>query len=70
MTKMNSRTEMVHQMQIFAQEAPTKRIADLAELAGPVVFLLPDAASFCAGMVLLTDGGFSAQSRPVSRLSW
>ncbi|WP_251024250.1 SDR family oxidoreductase [Arthrobacter sp. ISL-65] len=61
MTKMNSRPEMVHQMQLFADETPMKRIADPSEMAGPAVFLLSDAASFCTGIDLLVDGGFCAQ---------
>ena len=61
MTKMNSRPEMVDQMQVFADETPMKRIADPSEMAGPAVFLLSDAASFCTGIDLLVDGGFCAQ---------
>jgi NAD(P)-dependent dehydrogenase (short-subunit alcohol dehydrogenase family) len=61
MTKMNSRPEMVHQMEVFAQETPMKRIADPSEMAGPAVFLLSDASSFCTGIDLLVDGGFCAQ---------
>lgn len=61
MTKMNSRPEMVHQMEVFAQETPMKRIADPSEMAGPAVFLLSDAASFVTGIDLLADGGFCAQ---------
>ncbi|MBT2597991.1 SDR family oxidoreductase [Arthrobacter sp. ISL-72] len=61
MTKMNSRPEMIHQMEVFAQETPMKRIADPSEMAGPAVFLLSDAASFCTGIDLLVDGGFCAQ---------
>lgn len=61
MTKMNSRPEMVHQMEVFAGETPMKRIADPSEMAGPAVFLLSDAASFVTGIDLLADGGFCAQ---------
>lgn len=61
MTKMNSRPEMVHQMEVFAQETPMRRIADPSEMAGPAVFLLSSAASFCTGIDLLADGGFCAQ---------
>jgi NAD(P)-dependent dehydrogenase (short-subunit alcohol dehydrogenase family) len=61
MTKMNSRPEMVDQMQVFADETPMKRIADPSEMAGPAVFLLSDAASFVTGIDLLADGGFCAQ---------
>jgi NAD(P)-dependent dehydrogenase (short-subunit alcohol dehydrogenase family) len=34
------------------------RYADPAEIAGPVVFLLSPAASYCNGVDLLVDGGF------------
>ena len=61
MTKMNSRPEMVNQMEVFAQETPMRRIAEPSEMAGPAVFLLSEAASFCTGIDLLVDGGFCAQ---------
>jgi len=61
MTKMNSRPEMVHQMEVFAHETPMKRIADPSEMAGPAVFLLSEASSFVTGIDLLADGGFCAQ---------
>ena len=60
-TKMNTRPEMVDQMEVFAQETPMKRIADPSEIAGPAVFLLSDAASFVTGIDLLVDGGFCAE---------
>jgi NAD(P)-dependent dehydrogenase (short-subunit alcohol dehydrogenase family) len=60
MTPMNSRPEMVDQMAQFASETPMQRVAEPREIAGPVVFLLSDAASFCTGTDLLVDGGFCA----------
>jgi NAD(P)-dependent dehydrogenase (short-subunit alcohol dehydrogenase family) len=60
MTPMNARPEMVHQMAQFASETPMQRVAEPREIAGPVVFLLSDAASFCTGTDLLVDGGFCA----------
>lgn len=60
-TKMNTRPEMVDQMQVFADETPMKRIAEPNEMAGPAVFLLSDAASFVTGIDLLADGGFCAE---------
>jgi NAD(P)-dependent dehydrogenase (short-subunit alcohol dehydrogenase family) len=60
MTPMNSRPEMVDQMAQFASETPMQRVAEPSEIAGPVVFLLSDAASFCTGTDLLVDGGFCA----------
>jgi NAD(P)-dependent dehydrogenase (short-subunit alcohol dehydrogenase family) len=60
MTPMNSRPEMVDQMAQFASETPLQRVAEPREIAGPVVFLLSPAASYCTGTDLLVDGGFCA----------
>lgn len=60
-TPMNTRPEMVDSMAVFAAETPMQRIADPAEMGGPAVFLLSDAASFVTGIDLLVDGGFCAQ---------
>lgn len=57
-TPMNTRPEMVDQMKQFASETPMQRIAEPNEMAGPAIFLLSDAASFCTGVNLLVDGGF------------
>lgn len=57
-TPMNTRPEMVNQMKQFASETPMQRIADPSEMAGPAIFLLSEAASFCTGVNLLVDGGF------------
>jgi NAD(P)-dependent dehydrogenase (short-subunit alcohol dehydrogenase family) len=60
MTPMNARPEMVDQMAVFASETPMQRVAEPSEIAGPVVFLLSSAASFCTGTDILVDGGFTA----------
>lgn len=57
-TPMNTRPEMVNQMKQFASETPMQRIANPDEMAGPAIFLLSEAASFCTGVNLLVDGGF------------
>ncbi len=38
---------------------PMRRIGDLSELVGPVVFLASDASSYVTGQVLMVDGGMS-----------
>lgn len=60
LTKMNDRPEVADQVKIFAEETPMKRLAQPQEMAGPAVFLLSDAASFCTGIDLIVDGGFCA----------
>ncbi|MFC7405737.1 SDR family oxidoreductase [Georgenia alba] len=57
-TPMNTRPEVADQMSQFASETPMQRMAEPEEIAGPTVFLLSSAASFCTGVDLLVDGGF------------
>jgi NAD(P)-dependent dehydrogenase (short-subunit alcohol dehydrogenase family) len=57
-TPMNTRPEMVDLVARFSQEIPMGRYAEPEEIAGPVVFLLSPAASYCTGVDLLVDGGF------------
>jgi NAD(P)-dependent dehydrogenase (short-subunit alcohol dehydrogenase family) len=59
-TPMNTRPEMVDRMRMFAESVPMQRVAEPAEMAGPVVFLLSDAASYVTGIDLLVDGGHCA----------
>ncbi len=58
-TPMNTRPEMVHLVEKFSKEVPMGRYAEPEEIAGPVVFLLSPAASYCTGVDLLVDGGFT-----------
>jgi len=58
-TPMNSRPEVAEQVQQFVADTPLGRMASVDELVGPTVFLLSDAASFCTGVDLLVDGGFT-----------
>ena len=58
-TPMNLRPEVAEQVRRFEAETPMGRMAGVEELVGPAVFLLSDAASFCTGLDLLVDGGFT-----------
>ncbi|QGH69714.1 SDR family oxidoreductase [Pseudactinotalea sp. HY158] len=57
-TPMNRRPEVADQARRFAADTPLARMAEPSEIAGPTVFLLSSAASFCTGVDLLVDGGF------------
>jgi NAD(P)-dependent dehydrogenase (short-subunit alcohol dehydrogenase family) len=58
-TPMNLRPEVAEQVKQFEADTPLGRMATVDELVGPAVFLLSDAASFCTGVDLLVDGGFT-----------
>ncbi|MGK5683128.1 SDR family oxidoreductase [Actinoplanes sp. URMC 104] len=58
-TPMNTRPEVAEQVRQFEADTPLGRMATVDELVGPAVFLLSDAASFCTGVDLLVDGGFT-----------
>jgi NAD(P)-dependent dehydrogenase (short-subunit alcohol dehydrogenase family) len=42
---------------------PLGRVGDVAEMAGPAVFLASDDASYITGHLLVVDGGLLAQQR-------
>jgi len=58
-TAMNLRPEVADAAKQFAADTPLQRMAEPSEIAGPAVFLLSSAASFCTGVDLLVDGGFT-----------
>jgi NAD(P)-dependent dehydrogenase (short-subunit alcohol dehydrogenase family) len=58
-TPMNTRPEVAEQVRQFEADTPLGRMASVDELVGPAIFLLSDAASFCTGVDLLVDGGFT-----------
>ena len=58
-TPMNRRPEVAERVKQFEADTPLGRMATVDELVGPAVFLLSDAASFCTGVDLLVDGGFT-----------
>ncbi|MCP8970723.1 SDR family NAD(P)-dependent oxidoreductase [Ectobacillus ponti] len=56
-------TEKLLQDEAYVQDilsvTPLKRIGELPELVGPVVFLASDAASYVTGQTLFVDGGMT-----------
>ncbi len=58
-TPMNTRTEVAEQVRRFEADTPLGRMARVEEIVGPAIFLLSDAASFCTGIDLVVDGGFT-----------
>jgi NAD(P)-dependent dehydrogenase (short-subunit alcohol dehydrogenase family) len=58
LTPMNDRPEMADQIMELSAQIPMARYAQPHEIAGPIVFLLSPAASYCTGVDLLVDGGF------------
>lgn len=58
-TPMNTRPEVAEQVRQFEADTPFGRMADPQEMVGPAVFLLSPAASFCTGIDLVVDGGFT-----------
>jgi NAD(P)-dependent dehydrogenase (short-subunit alcohol dehydrogenase family) len=45
----------------LAERHPLRRIGDPADIAGPIAFLLSDAASWMTGQTIVVDGGFTIQ---------
>lgn len=58
-TPMNARPEVAGQVQQFERETPMQRLGEPGELIGPTIFLLSEASSYCTGVDLLVDGGFT-----------
>lgn len=58
-TPMNTRPEVADQVRQFEADTPLGRMASPEEMVGPAVFLLSPAASFCTGIDLVVDGGFT-----------
>lgn len=58
LTPMNRRPEVADLITEFADTTPMGRLAEPEEIAGPVLFLLSQAASYVTGVDLLVDGGY------------
>jgi len=58
-TPMNLRPDVAEQVKQFESATPMGRIAKPEEMVGPCIFLLSNAASYCTGVDLLVDGGFT-----------
>ena len=58
-TPINTRPEVAEKVRQFESDTPLGRMATVDELVGPTIFLLSDAASFCTGIDLIVDGGFT-----------
>ena len=52
-----------NQQEIFVKnyenKVPLKRMANLKDIVGPVIFLLSEAASYITGHILIVDGGWT-----------
>ncbi|MHB1626362.1 MAG: SDR family oxidoreductase [Candidatus Dormibacteria bacterium] len=58
-TPMNFRPEVAEQVKQFEADTPMGRMAKPEEMVGPAIFLLSEASTFCTGVDLLVDGGFT-----------
>lgn len=59
LTDMNRRPEVQDLIAIWTERTPMKRLAEIDEVAGPVLFLASDMASFVTGHDLVVDGGIT-----------
>lgn len=59
LTPMNAREEVASIRADISSHIPLERFAEPEEMVGPAIFLLSGAASYCTGVDLVVDGGFT-----------
>jgi NAD(P)-dependent dehydrogenase (short-subunit alcohol dehydrogenase family) len=59
-TPLAKAVETSRTLEQFIDDIPMSRMAEPAEMVGPAIFLLSQAASYCTAMELLADGGMVA----------
>ncbi len=59
LTDMNKRPEVKDLTRIWSERTPLRRLANISEIAGPVLFLASDLASYITGHDLVVDGGIT-----------
>ena len=62
-TEMNDGYLGTEAAKAYIQQTPSRRLGDLNELIGPVIFLASDASSFVNGVILPIDGALHAYLR-------
>jgi NAD(P)-dependent dehydrogenase (short-subunit alcohol dehydrogenase family) len=59
LTEMNRREEILDMIDTWKKLVPMQRLAEVREIAGPVLFLVSDLATYITGQNLVVDGGYT-----------